>query len=141
MDQLARAAVVGGQRLCRHYGFDDLARRHGRDRVTQDIMDAPTAFARLKPVVALAGLTLRPRCGLCARIEQSKRRVHMRQVGAMLLDLTLKMLDHLGNLHAFRAQDRDNGHSHHRTSLDKIGAGRLSVHPSGRETVAVVGAT
>ncbi len=64
VDQFASASIVGGQCLYRHFGFDDRTRRHGRDGVAQDIMDPPTAFTRLKPVVSLARRAFWPRRSL-----------------------------------------------------------------------------
>ena len=108
LNQFACACIVFRQFLCRHHAFDDLARRHRSRCITQDVMDAPTTFAWTKPVVAPARWCRLECFGLDVRIKQPHGRFEMRQIGAMLIHLTLKTFDRVRDFQSLVAQGRDN---------------------------------
>ncbi len=87
--------------------------------VAQDVMNAPAAFARLKPIVALARRTLRSRRSLCLRIKQPKGGVQMCQVDAVLLDMTPETFERFGNLRAFCPQIHHDQRFHYWRVLHK----------------------
>ena len=67
-------------------------------------MDAPTTFAWMKPVVAPARWRRLECFGLGVRIKQPHGRFEMRQIGAMLIHLTLKTFDRLRDFQSLVAQ-------------------------------------
>jgi hypothetical protein len=89
-----------------------ISRRHRSRCITQDVMLAPTTFAWTKPVVAPARRCRLECFGLDVRIKQPHGRFEMRQIGAMLIHLTLKTFDRVRDFQSLISQGRDNQCAH-----------------------------
>ena len=83
-------------------------------------LDAPTTFAWTKPVVAPARWCRLECFGLDVRIKQPHGRFEMSQIGAMLIGLSLKTFDRVGDFQSLVAQGRDNQHRGHGGSRARL---------------------